>query len=97
VEVDRGALVGEYVGHTRTQDPGGVSPGSGGGVLFIDEAYALVPAGQSNDFGQEAISTLVKLMEDHRDQVVSSLLATRTRWSVHRREPGPVLRFSTAR
>jgi Holliday junction resolvasome RuvABC ATP-dependent DNA helicase subunit len=69
VEADRGDLVGEYVGHTapRTQ---AVFRRALGGVLFIDEAYALVPYGQSSDFGQEAVSTLVKLMEDHRDEVV---------------------------
>jgi Holliday junction resolvasome RuvABC ATP-dependent DNA helicase subunit len=69
VEADRGDLVGEYVGHTapRTQ---AVFRRAIGGVLFIDEAYALVPYGQSTDFGQEAVSTLVKLMEDHRDEVV---------------------------
>ena len=69
VEADRTAMVGEYVGHTgpRTQ---AVFRRALGGVLFIDEAYSLVPPGHTNDFGQEAIATLVKLMEDHRDDVV---------------------------
>ncbi|BCY11909.1 right-handed parallel beta-helix repeat-containing protein [Actinoplanes sp. L3-i22] len=69
VEADRAALVGEYVGHTgpRTQ---AIFRRALGGVLFIDEAYSLVPAGQPGDFGHEAIATLVKLMEEHRDEVV---------------------------
>ncbi len=68
IETDRSGLVAGYVGHTalKVQE---VVESALGGILFIDEAYSL-NNGSENDFGREAIDTLLKLMEDNRDNLI---------------------------
>lgn len=69
IEVDRSGLVGGYVGQTaiKTQE---VIEKALGGILFIDEAYSLTYEKGKNDFGQEAVDTILKAMEDYRDDFI---------------------------
>lgn len=69
VEVDRSGLVSGYVGQTATKTMEVIDQAMGG-ILFIDEAYALTVDKGENDFGKEAVDTLLKAMEDHRDELV---------------------------
>ena len=69
VEVDRSGLVAGFVGQTALKTSEAVQKAIGG-VLFIDEAYALVNAESANDFGHEAIEVLLKNMEDHRKDLI---------------------------
>lgn len=68
IEVERADLVGEYIGHTaqKTRD---LVKKAMGGILFVDEAYSLARGGEK-DFGKEAIDTLVKAMEDSKNQFI---------------------------
>lgn len=68
IETDRSGLVGEYIGSTAIKTNKVIDKAIDG-VLFIDEAYALSEGG-ANDFGKEAIATLIKRMEDERDRLV---------------------------
>ena len=93
VEVDRSGLVAGYVGQTalKTQK---VIEKAMGGVLFIDEAYALNGKSE-NDFGQEAIDTILKAMEDHRDDLVVIVAGdTELRDRVSHSNPGLESRFN---
>jgi len=69
VETDRSGLVGGYVGQTaiKTQD---VIQNAMGGILFIDEAYTLSSSKSETDYGQESIDTILKAMEDNRDDLI---------------------------
>lgn len=69
VETDRSGLVAGYIGHTAVKTKEMVDKAIGG-VLFIDEAYSLANNSSGNDFGHEAVDTLVKAMEDHKDDLV---------------------------
>ncbi len=69
VEVDRSGLVAGFVGQTAIKT-GDAIKSALGGILFIDEAYALVSKDATNDFGHEAVETLLKSMEDHRHDFI---------------------------
>ena len=69
MEVDRSGLVAGFVGQTAIKTGEAIQKALGG-VLFIDEAYALAAQENANDFGREAIETLLKGMEDHRSDLI---------------------------
>ena len=69
VETDRSGLIGQYVGQTAPR-VNAICDSALNGVLFIDEAYAITQSDSKNDYGDEAVATLLKRMEDDRDKLV---------------------------
>lgn len=69
IEVSRKDLVGEYIGHTAKRTNEQIKKAMGG-ILFVDEAYSLVPDATPNDFGSEAITELIAAMENYRDNLI---------------------------
>ncbi|MDI6704769.1 MAG: AAA family ATPase [Bacillota bacterium] len=92
VEVERADLVGEYIGHTAQKTRDTIKKALGG-ILFIDEAYSLARGGEK-DFGKEAIDTLVKAMEDKKDDLILILAGYKEEMeSFLRSNPGLRSRF----
>lgn len=93
VEVARQDLVAEYIGQTAVKTQKKIDEAMGG-LLFIDEAYTLA-RGHENDFGREAIDTLVKSMEDHRDHFIVILAGYKNEMTgLLKLNPGLESRFS---
>ena len=76
IEAERADLVGEYIGHTAKKTKSLIKEAIGG-VLFIDEAYSLARGGEK-DFGKESIDTLVKAMEDYKDNLIIIMAGYKT-------------------
>lgn len=92
IEVERADLVGEFIGHTA-QKTREIIRKAIGGILFIDEAYSLARGGEK-DFGKEAIDTLVKAMEDNKDDLILILAGYKGEMEIFlRSNPGLRSRF----